>query len=198
MAARLWRLIHTVEFLWVTSDSLCNVLMVSHRIYVVIQICTIFNLKKCNSACNNLQYIVLLKAYLPRANSSTDCEILWDIVTATVFICYERRNCLNTMHHFIVMTSCLQRCIRCYIFLCSDCWKWVAGHVRTLAASHFKGTSVKSDWIQDTETDIVNIQYLCKTKRENEWVLPLILILRTRGVIQLLRLWIFCRMMVVD
>lgn len=74
----------------------------------------------------------------------------------------EERNCLNAMHHFIVMTRCLQRCIWCYIVLCSDSWKWVVRHARTFVAFHIKD---ESSWNQDTATNSVNVLHIWKAKR---------------------------------
>lgn len=45
------------------------------------------------------------------------------------------------MHHFIVMTGCLQWHIWYYVFFCSDSWKWFVRHVRTSLAPNIKDRS---------------------------------------------------------
>lgn len=153
-------------FLWVIPDFLCDGLIVSHRKYVSIQICTIFfNLKNCTSTCNNLQYIVfLLRTYLPWVNSSTGSEIHGDIVTATVFICCGEEKLFKHHASFYCKTGCLQQSIWCYIFLCSDSWKWVVRHVRPFAASHIKDTSDNSGLISGYSNRQCKL-YIWKTKR---------------------------------
>lgn len=102
--ARVGYLIHSA-----TSYFPCDVLMVSHRKYVGIQICTSNNLPL-YIFFKDIPSLIKLFHWLWNTFEHDNC-CLFLFVT-------ERRNHLNTVHHSIVMTCRLHRYIGCYIFLC--------------------------------------------------------------------------------